>query len=95
VAILSAPRNLITGRVRNDTRQVGPVAFDLPEGVALEAYAQHVPRGDETQVGRPDDAHRARRAGCGNRPNAVTGHVRRRLFQGDFIQYQVEWPAVS
>jgi ABC-type Fe3+/spermidine/putrescine transport system ATPase subunit len=93
VANFVGAANLITGRVRNDTRLVGPVAFDLPEGVALEAYAQHVPRGDETQVAVRTTHIALAAPGAGNRPNAVTGHVRRRLFQGDFIQYQVEWPA--
>jgi ABC-type Fe3+/spermidine/putrescine transport system ATPase subunit len=61
--------------------------------LALEALAQHTPRGDETQVAVRTTHIALAAPGADGLPNAVTGQVRRRLFHGDFIQYQVEWPA--
>ncbi|HTU02784.1 MAG TPA: ABC transporter ATP-binding protein [Candidatus Sulfotelmatobacter sp.] len=93
VANFVGAANLIAGRVRQGGRQAVAVAFELPGGMSLDARAQHAPRGDETQVAVRTTHITLAAPGGASGPNAVQGKVRRRLFHGDFIQYQVEWPA--
>ncbi len=93
VANFVGAANLITGRVREEARRPGPIAFEMSGGRSLQANAQHPPRGDETQVAVRTTYITLRAPGVADGPNAVAGRIRRRLFHGDFIQYLVDWPA--
>ncbi len=91
VADFVGSANLIAGRVKGTVREPGVFGFEAWEGAPLQALALHGPKGDETEV-----AVRTAHIVLGppaKGANTVTGHIRRRLFYGDFIQYIVDWPA--
>ncbi len=93
VADFVGSANLIAGRVRGDSREPGPIAFEMTGGVLLQAHALHAPRGDETQVAVRTAYITLGPPGPPGGANAVAGSIRQRLFHGDFIQYIVDWPA--
>ena len=95
VADFVGSANLIEGRVTGPANGAGAIRFESRDGLALDAWAAHPPKGDENTV-----AVRTAHIGLSvlngaapDRPNAATGKIRQRLFCGDFIQYVVDWPA--
>jgi ABC-type Fe3+/spermidine/putrescine transport system ATPase subunit len=87
VADFVGSANLVEGKVR-PAGAPGPVTFDTPSGLALQAWAAYPPRGDETHV-----AIRTAYIDLTPGANATPARIRSRLFHGDFIQYIVDWPA--
>jgi ABC-type Fe3+/spermidine/putrescine transport system ATPase subunit len=87
VADFVGSANLVEGKIR-PAGAPGPVTFDTPSGLSLQAWAARPPRGDETHV-----AIRTAYIDFGPGTNATPARIRSRLFHGDFIQYIVEWPA--
>ena len=102
VADFVGSANLIEGRVIGAGRPAngaGAIRFESQGGLALDAWAAHPPRGDEDTVA-VRTAHiglslngAAPAPGTTRQRNAAKGHIRQRLFHGDFIQYVVDWPA--
>jgi iron(III) transport system ATP-binding protein len=94
VADFVGSANLIEGRVAGPAIGTGAIRFESAGGLALEAWAAHPPKGDEDTVAVRTahiglSVNGAARTGA----NTATGHIRQRLFHGDFIQYVVDWPA--
>jgi ABC-type Fe3+/spermidine/putrescine transport system ATPase subunit len=99
VADFVGSANLIEGRVTGPASRAGAIRFESQGGLALDAWAAHPPRGDEDTVA-VRTAHiglslngAAPAPGTTRQRNAAKGHIRQRLFHGDFIQYVVDWPA--
>jgi iron(III) transport system ATP-binding protein len=99
VADFVGSANLIEGRVAGPANGAGAIRFESKAGLALKAWAAHPPRGDEDTVA-VRTAHiglsmigAGPAAGTNSQSNSATGHIRQRLFHGDFIQYVVDWPA--
>jgi ABC-type Fe3+/spermidine/putrescine transport system ATPase subunit len=79
------------GRLANGA---GPIRFESQAGLALDAWASHPPKGDENTVAvRTAHIGLSANGAAPSQPNATKGHIRQRLFHGDFIQYVVDWPA--
>src|SRR4051794_22926903 len=93
VADFVGSANLIPGRVAGPVNGSGAIRFEGAGGVVLHAWAAHRPRGDEDTVAvrtahialMPEGA-----ASSAGDANAAPGHIRQRLFHGDFIQYVVD-----
>jgi iron(III) transport system ATP-binding protein len=94
VADFVGSANLIAGRVAGSADGNGRIRFETAGGLMLDALAAHPPRGGEDTVA-VRTAHIAISAAGAASPQANTaaGHIRQRLFHGDFIQYVVDWPA--
>jgi iron(III) transport system ATP-binding protein len=94
VADFVGSANLIEGRIAGPTNGAGAIRFESTGGLALEAWAAHPPKGDEDTVAVRTAHIGLSLNGAGpTQPNSATGHIRQRLFHGDFIQYVVDWPA--
>ena len=84
VADFVGSANLIKGRV------AGPGTFEAEGGVILRFSSPHTPSGKETEVA-VRTAYIDLRGQSGD--NQLPGHVRQRMFHGDFVQYIVECAA--
>ena len=84
VADFVGSANLIKGRV------AGPDVFEAEGGTRLRFSAPHAPTGNETEVA-VRTAYIDLRGQDGD--NQLPGHVRQRMFHGDFVQYIIECAA--
>ena len=84
VADFVGSANLIKGRI------AGPGTFEAEGGVMLKFSSPHAPSGKETEVA-VRTAYIDLRGQSGD--NQLPGHVRQRMFHGDFVQYIVECAA--
>ena len=95
VADFVGSANLIRGRLCDGSAAPGKILFEAEGGLVLEVTAPHAPRGDEAGVAVRTAYVELRRPGslaAEDGANIASGHIRQRLFHGDFIQYVVEWP---
>ena len=87
-------RMLPADGVSRPANGAGAIRFESKTGLALEAWASHPPHGDEDTVAvRTAHIGLSANGSAPSQPNAAKGHIRQRLFHGDFIQYVVDWPA--
>ena len=93
VADFVGSANLIPGRVAGPVNGSGAIRFEGAGGVVLQAWAAHQPRGDEDTVAVRTAHIALMPQGVASAPdgNTAPGHIRQRLFHGDFIQYVVDW----
>ena len=84
VADFVGSANLIKGRI------AGAGTFEAEGGVMLKFSSPHAPSGKETEVA-VRTAYIDLRGQSGD--NQLPGHVRQRMFHGDFVQYIVECAA--
>jgi ABC-type Fe3+/spermidine/putrescine transport system ATPase subunit len=84
VADFVGSANLIKGRI------AGPGTFEAEGGAMLKFSSPHTPSGKETEVA-VRTAYIDLRGQTGD--NQLPGHVRQRMFHGDFVQYIVECAA--
>jgi iron(III) transport system ATP-binding protein len=91
VADFVGSANLIAGRVKPGSAANGTAIFETAEGLSLRVSTNGALRGDEdTAALRASYIHLA---ATGTAANAARGHIQRRLFHGDFIEYLVIWPS--
>ena len=93
VADFVGSANLIVGRIEGPTNGAGAIRFAAQGGLTLAALANHAPKGNETTVA-VRTAYIDLRPGLPNGgAKAGAGTIHRRMFNGDFVQYIVDWPA--
>ncbi len=92
VADFVGSANLVEGRVDDAEKATGHITFRTNSGLPLKAFSPRPVEGNETQV-----AIRTAYIGLGptatSHDNRIEGHVSRRMFHGDFVQYLIDWPA--
>ncbi|MGA9867284.1 MAG: ABC transporter ATP-binding protein [Acetobacteraceae bacterium] len=91
VADFVGSANLIAGRVRGDVTADGIVAFECDGGTTLRVTAPFPPRGDETTAALRTAYVALNAPSVDSGANTARGHIHRRMFHGDFIQYVVTW----
>jgi len=91
VADFVGSANLIRGRWRPDLEQDGLVALETSGGLIVHgsAYGRH-PGAEALFSVRTVHVRLTRERPLGTR-NVWPARIRRRVFQGDFTQYQVDW----
>src|SRR5262249_14271619 len=83
--------NLIRGRRRTDLERDGLVVIQTPGGALVHGTAPGRPLGDEALMAVRTVRLRLERAKPAPSGHLWPARVRRRVFQGDFTQYHVEW----
>jgi iron(III) transport system ATP-binding protein len=91
VADFVGSANLIRGRRRADLERDGSVVIETPGGALVHGTAGAHPAGDATLMAVRTVRLRLDRARPDGSVNAWPARIRRRVFQGDFTQYHVEW----
>jgi ABC-type Fe3+/spermidine/putrescine transport system ATPase subunit len=91
VADFVGSANLIRGRRRADLERDGSVVIQTPGGALVHGIAAAHPAGDATLMAVRTVRLRLDRARPDGSLNAWPARIRRRVFQGDFTQYHVEW----
>jgi ABC-type Fe3+/spermidine/putrescine transport system ATPase subunit len=91
VADFVGSANLIRGRRRADLERDGSVVIQTPGGALVHGTAAGHPAGDTTLMAVRTVHLRLERARPDGSVNAWPARIRRRVFQGDFTQYHVEW----
>jgi ABC-type Fe3+/spermidine/putrescine transport system ATPase subunit len=91
VADFVGSANLIRGRRRTDLERDGLVVIQTAGGALVHGIAAARPAGDEALLAVRTVRLRLDRARPDGSVNAWPGRIRRRVFQGDFTQYHVEW----
>ena len=92
VADFVGSANLIRGRRRPDLERDGLVVLETPGGALVHGIAARPPGRGRGAHGRPHRPPPPRARAPGRRPS-TRGRpaIRRRVFQGDFTQYHVDW----
>ena len=86
--------NRVAGRIAGAADGNGRIRFESTAGLMLDACAAHHPRGNEDTVAvRTAHIGISANGAAPAQSNSAAGHIRQRLFHGDFIQYVVDWPA--
>ena len=91
VADFVGSANLIRGRRRPDLERDGLVVIQTSGGALVHGTAAPRPSGDEALMAVRTVRLRLDRTRPDGVVNAWPGRIRRRVFQGDFTQYHVEW----
>ena len=91
VADFVGSANLIRGRRRPDLERDGLVVIETSGGALVHGTAAPRPSGDEALMAVRTVRLRLDRTRPDGVVNAWPGRIRRRVFQGDFTQYHVEW----
>jgi ABC-type Fe3+/spermidine/putrescine transport system ATPase subunit len=91
VADFVGSANLIRGRRRPDLERDGLVVIQTSGGALVHGTASPRPPGDEALMAVRTVRLRLDRTRPDGALNAWPGRIRRRVFQGDFTQYHVEW----
>ncbi len=91
VADFVGSANLIRGRRRPDLERDGLIVIQTPGGALVHGAATAHPAGDEALMAVRTVRLRLDRTRPDGSVNAWPGRIRRRVFQGDFTQYHVEW----
>ena len=91
VADFVGSANLIRGRRRPDLERDGLVVIQTSGGALVHSTASPRPPGDEALMAVRTVRLRLDRTRPDGVVNAWPGRIRRRVFQGDFTQYHVEW----
>ncbi len=92
VADFVGSANLISGSLKERGEGPGPVGFAATGGLHINAWAAHPPRGSETCVAVRTAYIEMAAADRDGDVNRARGTIRQRLFHGDFIQYNIDWP---
>jgi ABC-type Fe3+/spermidine/putrescine transport system ATPase subunit len=91
VADFIGSANIIEGKVEGGLREPGWVTFQAAGGLAFRAIAPYPVQGNECKVA-VRTAYVQITAKPTGQHNQFQGHVRRRMFHGDFVQYVIAWP---
>ena len=91
VADFVGSANLIGGRRRTDLERDGLVVIQTPGGALVHGIAAGRPAGNEALLAVRTIRLQLDRARPDGAVNAWPARIRRRVFQGDFTQYYVEW----
>ena len=91
VADFVGSANLIRGRRRADLERDGLVVIQTPGGALVHGTASGRPPGDEALMAVRTVRLRLERGRPAGETNVWPARIRRRVFQGDFTQYHVEW----
>src|SRR5215831_14760444 len=91
VADFVGSANLIRGRRRADLERDGLVVLETAAGALVHGTAASPPSGDEALLAVRTVRLRLERARPAGETNVWPARIRRRVFQGDFTQYHVEW----
>jgi ABC-type Fe3+/spermidine/putrescine transport system ATPase subunit len=91
VADFVGSANLIRGRRRPDLERDGLVVIQTSGGALVHGTAAAKPPGDEALMAVRTVRLRLERTRPDGSINAWPARIRRRVFQGDFTQYHVEW----
>jgi len=92
VADFVGSANLIRGRRRPDLEQEGLVVLETPGGLLVHgsAYGRH-PGAEPLFSVRTVHVRLTRERPAAGARNVWPARIRRRVFQGDFTQYQLDW----
>ena len=91
VADFVGSANLVRGRRRPDLERDGLVVIETPGGALVHGAASDCPRAAEALMAIRTVRLRLERARPPATINAWPARIRRRVFQGDFTQYHVDW----
>ena len=91
VADFVGSANLIRGRRRTDLERDGLVVIQTSGGALVHGTATGRPAGDEALLAVRTIRLQLDRTRPDGSVNAWPARIRRRVFQGDFTQYYVEW----
>jgi ABC-type Fe3+/spermidine/putrescine transport system ATPase subunit len=91
VADFVGSANLIRGRRRAELERNGSVVIETAGGALVHGIAVAHPAGDATLMAVRTVRLRLDRARPDGSVNTWAARIRRRVFQGDFTQYHVEW----
>jgi ABC-type Fe3+/spermidine/putrescine transport system ATPase subunit len=91
VADFVGSANLIRGRRRRDLEDDGLVVLETPAGTLIHGAASGRRSGEEALLSVRTVHLRLWRQPPAPGPNVWPARIRRRVFQGDFTQYHVDW----